>query len=76
MAYYNLHGLTLRILKKKNSRPYFLKDHLRQSKVNSRFLGKYEEILIYKWKDKPNLNIIYVQVLFCWEKDLYNEKQI
>ena len=48
MAYYNLHGLTLRILKKKNSRPYFLKDHLRQSKVNSRFLGKYEEILIYK----------------------------
>ena len=51
-----LHGLTLRILKKKIEGQIF-KDHLRKSKVNSRFLSKYKEILTYKWRDKLNLNI-------------------
>ena len=40
-----LHGLTLRILKKKNSRPDFQKIILRKSQVNSRLFRKYSRFL-------------------------------
>ena len=66
-----LHGLTLRILKKK----IFLKDHLRKSKVNSRFLSKYKEILIYKWRDKSNLNIYLSSNFILLRKDVMKKKK-
>ena len=46
---------------------------MQKSKVNSKFLSKYKEILIYIWRDKSNLNI-YVQILFHWQKDVIKKK--